>query len=161
MAQKSKTSFFAALERLDDPDDPDDSQDEEEDPLESLLAKSRRHRTSQRTITTTSVSAEPASLRRVNTEPQPSSTDSDLRITGVTHDTHPRRVVASTDPKVRTVRRAQTTGTMPRTKSGGGPAVKKRRIESIKLVPPEQQIFKELVFCKIFQARTLSDLSDI
>lgn len=29
-----------------------------------------------------------------------------------------------------------------------GPAAKKRRTESLKIVPPEQQIFKNLVFCE-------------
>lgn len=145
MVQKTKTSFFAALERLDEPDDTQD----EEDSLESLLARSRSYKSPQRVDTSTPpIQAEPASLRRVNTDPQPSSTDSDIRITGVSYNAHPRRPVASTDPRAMTVRRAQTTGTMPGTKSGRGPPAKKRRVESIKTVPPEQQIFKELVFCK-------------
>lgn len=157
MARRTKTSFFAALERLDEPGDTED----EEDSLEMRLARSRSHKSPPRVNTATSplVSAEPASLRRVNTEPQPSSTDSDIRITGVSYNAHPRRTVASVasaEPKVRTVRRAQTTGTMPGTKSGGGPAAKRRRVESIKTVPPEQQIFKELVFCKALPAWSAS-----
>jgi hypothetical protein len=43
---------------------------------------------------------------------------------------------------------------MPSTTSGpmkGGPALKKQRTNSIiKLVPEEQRIFKELVFCETF-----------
>lgn len=143
-------SFFAALERLDEPDDTQN----EGDSLEGLLARSPRPHKSPGQIgtTTPSVTAEPASLRRVNTEPQNPSTEGDLRITGLSYNEHPRRANASADPKVRTVRRAQTTGTMPGTRSGVGPAVKKRRIENIKTVPPEQQIFRGLVFCKVFSA---------
>lgn len=143
MAQKTKASFFAALERLDEPDDTQG----EEDSLEKVLARSRPQKYPRRVDTSTPVTKEPASLRRVNTEP--SSTGSDIRVTGVSHKVHLRRTVASVDPKVTTVRRAQTTGTMPGTKGGGKPPAKKRRTESIKTVPPEQQIFKELVFCKV------------
>lgn len=146
MAYKSKTSFFAALERLDDPDDTQD----EEDSLEKLLARSKSHEISQRTSAAPSTPVEPISFRRVNTEPQPSSADSDLAITGVTYISPSHRTGASADSNMTTLKRAQTTGTMSGTKCGG-PAAKKRRTESIKIVPPEQQIFKNLVFCETSQ----------
>lgn len=143
--RKSKTSFFAALERL---DDPDDSQDDEVTSLENLLTRSRSNHTPQPIVPTSSTPTEPLSLRRVNTDPQPPSTESDLQITGATRNA-PRRRTAIADGQLKPVQRAQTTGTMPDTKSRGGPAKKKRKVATLKMVPSDQQIFKELVFCEI------------
>lgn len=155
--RNSKTSFFTALERL---DDPDDSQDDEVTSLENLLTTSRSKRTPDK-ISAISTSAGPLSLRRANTEPQSSSTKSDLQTTGDL-----RRSTTTDELKVTTVQRAQTTTARPGAKTGGGPrwpagpARKKRKVDPLNRVPSDQQIFKGLVFCKTFSVLSLSRLSD-
>lgn len=152
---RSKSSFFRSLELLDCSDDsPDD-----EDSLEQLLARGRPAETSN--LTVASFSAEPLTLTRANTVPSPSYTDKELQEVVVGHDDHHRRRPRPAESNLRTVKRSQTTGTMPSTttatKKGGGPVLKKRRTNSIiKLVPEEQRIFKELVFCKRFRNFGLS-----
>lgn len=143
---RSKSSFFRSLELLDCSDDsPDD-----EDSLEQLLARARAETSN---LTVASSNAEPLTLTRANTAPSPSYTDKELQQVIVSHGTHHRMRPQLDESNLRTVKRSQTTGTIPSTmtgpKRGGGPVSKKRRTNSIiKLVPEEQRIFKELVFCK-------------
>lgn len=139
----SKKGFFDALQRL---DDFDVSQDEDDDSLEKLLISSRPSRASDSTAARISASPRPISLRRSNTEPQPSPADGSRQVFGVADKGNIRRTPQATEPKVRTVKRAQTTGTMPVIKTGGHSA-KKRKTETLKLVPENQQIFKGLSFC--------------
>jgi DNA polymerase IV len=143
---RSKASFFRALEDL---DRSDDSQDDD-DSLEHLLARAKPAEN----LNSTAASSNPerVALTRANTAPSPSFTDKELREI-VAHDAYSRRRPQPSESNLRTVKRSQTTGTMPSTtsatKRGGGPALKKKRTNSIiKLVPEEQQIFKELVFCE-------------
>ncbi|KAF3385372.1 DNA polymerase lambda [Penicillium rolfsii] len=144
LGRRSKASFFRALEDL---DCSDDSQ-EDENSLEHLLARVKPTETI--LSTAASHNREHITLTRANTAPSPSYTDKELQ-EAVVQDDHPRRRQQPFEPDLRTVKRSQTTGTMPSTtlgpKRGGGPAPKKRRTDSIvKLVPEEQRIFKELVF---------------
>jgi hypothetical protein len=143
MDRLSKRGFFDALQRL---DDLDNSQEEPDDSLEKLFVSSRPSRIPNLTAARTSAGPPPISLHRSNTEPQASSTYRQPHGPNAARFENPRRTIQSTAPKVRTVQRAQTTGTMPRTKTGGPPA-KKRRSDAIKLVPENQQIFKGLSFC--------------
>ena len=151
---RSKSSFFRSLELLDCSDDSAD----DEDSLERLLARARPAETSN--LTVASSSPEPLLLTRANTAPSPSYTDKELQEVVVGHEAHYRRRPQPAESKLRTVKRSQTTGTMPSTVTGikrGGPVSKKRRTNSIiKLVPEEQRIFKELVFCNIFRDLCLS-----
>jgi len=141
----SKRGLFGALQRL---DDSDGSEDGEDDSLEKLFVSSRPPRISNSTATRISARPRAVSLHRSNTEPQASPADRQGQAFSVTNIGNPRRMAEATEPKVRTVKRANTTGTMPATKTMGPPA-KKRRTESIKLVPEDQQIFKGLVFCTL------------
>ncbi|KAJ5218519.1 DNA polymerase family X [Penicillium cinerascens] len=138
----SKKGFFDALQKL---DDFDDFQDEDDDSIEKLLISSRPSRASDSTAARISASTRPISLRRSITEPQPSPAGGSRQVFGVADKGNIRRTVQATESKVRTVKRAQTTGTMPVLKTGGHPA-KKRKTESLKLVPENQQIFKGLSF---------------
>lgn len=149
--QLSKKSFFAALEKL---DHLDDTEDEEEDPLERITAR-RPLKIPIPTAATLSVSPGPPApgiLTRANTDPKPPPTDKfELEENpGVKHpkrSERSRRVEQSTDPKVRSVQRHHTTGSMPDTKSRGPVSKKRRPNKNIKVVPEDQQIFKDLVFC--------------
>lgn len=156
--RKSKTSFFAALERL---DDPDDSQDDEVTSLDDLLTSSRPKKIPEHAISSTSTSAESLSLRRVNSEPQISSINSELQITGATSPHAPlQRSTTTDDLEVRTVQRAQMTTGMPGAKTGGGPGgpvKKKRKVDALKVVPSDQQVLKGLVFCKTSSVLTLAE----
>lgn len=144
----SKTSFFRALEHL---DCSDDSQ-EDEDSLERLLDRA----TPAEIIISTAAApnAEPIALTRANTAPSSSYTHKELREEVSAHITNPQRRLPPPESNLRTVKRYQTTGTMPNTSSGlskEGPALKKKRTNSIiKLVPEEQRIFRELIFCETF-----------
>lgn len=136
MDKLSKRDFFEALQRL---DDLDGSDDETDDSLENILFSSRPSRVPNPTAT---ISASPGTipLQRSHTEPQASL----ARIGGQhPHINNPRRVAEGTEPKERTVRRAQT---MPVTQTGG-PPTKKRKTGNLKLLPENQQIFKGLSFC--------------
>lgn len=144
--RSSKASFFRGL---DDLDCSDDSQDDE-DSLEHLLA--RANPAEILNSTAASFNTHRNTLTRAHTVPSPSYTDKEIQ-EAVAQDAHPRRRPQPPEPNLRTVKRSQTTGTMPSTtpgiKRGGGPALKKRRTNSIiKLVPEEQRIFKDLVFCE-------------
>jgi hypothetical protein len=147
--QRSKTSFFRALEHL---DCSDDSQDDD-DSLERLLARAKPREILN--LTAASSSPQQITLTRANTAPSPSYTDKELQEVALAHEAHPRRRIQPLESNLRTVKRSQTTDTMSSTTSGptrgGGPALKKRRRNSIiKLVPEEQRIFKDLVFCEAF-----------
>lgn len=138
----SKKSFFTALEQL---DDSNNLSDDEEDPLERLIARSRPSHIRNRTATLESAPPESVPLLRVNSDPQPSSTGTEII---VAEGVSPRRSAFLDQPEGRILQRSRTTGTMPGFKTGGPPPSKKRRINSIKAVPEGQQIFKALVFCE-------------
>lgn len=134
----SKKSFFTALEHL---DDLASSSQEEEDPLERLVARSKPFHIQNRTASLEPAPPQTVPLLRANSDPQPSSaeTNSDIIIQEVSS----KRCAGLDELKGRTLQRSQTTGTMP-----GPPPSKKRRVNNMKMVPEEQQIFKELVFCE-------------
>ncbi|KAJ5587675.1 uncharacterized protein N7459_003440 [Penicillium hispanicum] len=144
--KSSKASFFAALEQL---DYLDDSQDEYEDPLEHLFAGTDLPGIINATASAVSGHPEPPmpiTLPRANSEPQPSSEEKETQRLYLMKDRIPTKSSESTDLKVRGVKRSQTTGAMLGTKSGGLASKKRKRANSIKVVPEEQQIFKNLVF---------------
>lgn len=149
--QQSKSSFFATLERL---DHLDDTEDDEEDYLERLTAR-RFSGIPISTAATVSVSPGPPApgiLTRANTDPKPPPTDQyePEEMTGAKNPRmteQSRRVKQLNDPKVRSVQRHHTTGSMPDTKSRGPVSKKRKPNKNIKVVPEDQQIFKDLVFC--------------
>ncbi|KAJ5620549.1 hypothetical protein N7510_004533 [Penicillium lagena] len=135
----NKERFFQALDLLEHPDD--DAQNEEDTRLELLISGSRGHRLSN---PTTSRRPSLITLPRANSDPQPSSTEPEPQRMGISYEDIN---ISSrlTGPKVPRVKRSATTGSMLGTKIGG-PAAKKRRVSSVKSIPAEQQIFKDLVF---------------
>ncbi|KAJ6036316.1 hypothetical protein N7540_000595 [Penicillium herquei] len=141
----SKRAFFEALERLDQSDDSDDGYD-----FLKTVAPLRPSTISNSTDTDFSSCSKPSlpgTLARANTDPKLLSDKGleSIKDKGVEHK-HPRRTEPSAPP-VRGVQRFNTTGSMPATKSGVH-ATKKRKSNNnkIKVVPEDQQIFKELVF---------------
>jgi DNA polymerase IV len=122
----SKESFFVSLEQLDDSDD----QDERYEEWERLLY-SNKYKASSKVVP--APVAERISLPRANSDPQPSPSTHQYKASTLAKDSKPVPLV-----------RHQTTGNMPAIKSG---AQKKRRINSVKVIPEAQQIFKDLVFC--------------
>lgn len=138
----NKKRFFQALDLLEHSDD--DAQNDEDTRLELLISGSRDHRLSK-----PSASHRPnlITFPRANSDPHPSSTEQEPPRIGISHEDISSR---PTGPKVPTVKRSATTGTMPGTKIGV-PAGKKRRVSSVKSIPAEQQIFKGLIFCKWIQ----------
>lgn len=124
----TKKSFFAALDRLDDSDD----QDEEDKSWESLLTSADKE-LDKPNPNRVALSPECIPLPRANSDPI-SSCDS-------------KRSSPVAFPKTAPTNRPGTTGTMPTIKSGGPPQ-KKRRTNSAKIIPDDQQIFKGLIFCK-------------
>lgn len=146
--KSSKASFFAAIEQL---DYPDDSQDEYEDSMERLFAGTNLPGIINATTSAVSGHPEPLvpiTLPRANSEPQPPSKEKGTQRLCSMNDQIPSKSSESTDVKVRGVNRSQTTGAMLGTKSGGLASKKRKRANSIKVVPEEQQIFKNLVFCE-------------
>ena len=149
--QLSKRSFFEALERL---DHLDDTEDDEQDSLERVAAR-RPPEIPIATAATVSVSPGPPALgilARANSDPKPAPTDK-FELKEKTGAENPRRteqsrsVEQSTELQVRSVQRHHTTGSMPHTKSRGPVSKKRKPNKSIKVVPDDQQIFKNLVFC--------------
>lgn len=141
----SKANFFAALENLDDSDD--------EIPgaglsFQGILAASRPfHDISSRTATTKFQVAppNPPSLIRAHTEPQSSSEKRSQDLTVIQQNDHQMPSIPA-ESKVRTVKRSNTTGTMPGTDSKA-PSTKKRKADALKSIPEGRQVFKGLVFC--------------
>lgn len=139
----SKASFFAALEEL---DDPDNEQPDAGLSFQNILAASRSfHDISNQAAAVEVASPNLPSLIRANTEPQSSSEQRSQHLTEIKRNKHPISTKSS-EPKVRTVKRSNTTGTMPGI-TGKGPSTKKRKADALKSVPDEQQVFKGLVFC--------------
>ncbi|KAJ5107447.1 hypothetical protein N7456_004122 [Penicillium angulare] len=145
----SKGSFFAALERLDQSDDSED----EENSLERIaaLGPSKISKPTAPSVSGHYESPVYPQLVRASTDPKPSSlsskhpsTDYDLEETD--RDTFETRNSRRTEqPVIPIVRRAHTFGGMAGTKNGG-PASKKRKPNNTKIIPENQQIFKEFVF---------------
>ncbi|KAJ5995586.1 DNA polymerase family X [Penicillium waksmanii] len=117
----SKAAFFAALEDLDGSDD--------DRPGAAAVEVA---------------SPNPPSLIRANTEPQSSSEQRSQHLTEIRRNEN-HTFTKSPEPKVRAVKRSNTTGTMPGI-TGKGSSTKKRKADVLKSVPEEQQVFKGLVF---------------
>ncbi|KAJ5939649.1 hypothetical protein N7466_002783 [Penicillium verhagenii] len=143
-AQLSKSSFFAALERLDHLEDTDD---EEEDSFERFAArKPSKIPIPTAAAATVSLSPEPPVLVRANTDPKPSSANNPEKSKEETGIKNPHRVEQSNSLGVRALERVSTTGSMPDTKSGGPVSKKRKPNKNTKVVPEDQQIFRDLVF---------------
>ncbi|CAI7588352.1 unnamed protein product [Penicillium glandicola] len=122
----TKKSFFTALDQLDDPDD----QDEEDESWRSLL-----------TFTDKEVDKPNPNKVALSSEHIPPRSNSDpISSCDLQSKTSGPAAVSRPAP----ANRPRTTGTMPTIK-GGGPR-KKRKTNSAKIVPDDQQIFKGLIF---------------
>ena len=148
----SKTSFFAALERLDHLDDTDDEGDElSAGHVFNPIPMTPKALPALSPVVSTTKSSTPASLARAHSDPQSSACYE--RSQGLEPLKHvkgnDRRVISrqSNPAKPSSVQRSYTTGSMPGTKAAG-PASKKRKVNSVKVVPEDKQIFKNLVFCE-------------
>ncbi|KAJ5741729.1 DNA polymerase family X [Penicillium manginii] len=136
----SKASFFAALENLDDSDD----EPQEGLSFQNLLAASRPFLDIASQAATTSIaSANPPCLTRANTEPASSGKTSE-DCTEIQRDEY-YLLNKPTGQKLRTVKRSNTTGTMPGTQVKGS-STTKRKADALKSIPEERQLFKGLVF---------------
>jgi DNA polymerase IV len=138
----SKASFFAALEDL---DDSDDEQPDAGLSFQNILAASRPFHDLSDQAAAVEVAPNPPSLIRANTEPQSSSEQRSQHLTEIQRNEH-HISTKLPEPKVRAVKRSNTTGTMPGITSKGS-STKKRKADALKSVPDEQQVFKGLVFC--------------
>jgi hypothetical protein len=137
----SKASFFAALENLDDSDD----EPQEGLSFQNLLTASRPFLDiASQTATTSIASANPPCLTRANTEPASSGKTSE-DCTEIQRDEY-YLLNKPTGQKLRTVKRSNTTGTMPGTQVKGS-STTKRKADALKSIPEERQLFKGLVFC--------------
>lgn len=138
----SKSSFFAALQGL---EDSDDDQDEEVLTFQKILSASRPSKNiSYETAKAAPSIPEPPSLIRANTVPQPASSKDAKKLDEKQADVRKFQ----SEPKVRTVQRSYTTGTMPGIASKGS---SKRKADALKPIPEAQKIFKDLVFCMLDQ----------
>ncbi|OQE17198.1 hypothetical protein PENSTE_c021G07664 [Penicillium steckii] len=135
----SKSSFFAALESL---DNSDDDQNEEALSFQNILATSRPSNKdiSNKPAKVAPSIPEPPSLIRANTEPQSASSKDQRRI-----DERKRVDEKKTqiETEVKTVKRSNTTGTMPGNASRGS---SKRKADALKIIPEAQKVFKDLIF---------------
>lgn len=151
----SKRNFFEGLDRLDESDDSDDGGDS----LEQLAAL-RPLKVTNPAASKVSVLPEPQPgiLARARTEPELSASQKQLKPAEVkkVETKHPRRTEQPSAVKVNPVQRFHTTGSMPGTKTAG-PTSKKRKASNVKIVSEDQQIFKELVFCKSLHETMLDD----
>lgn len=138
----SKSSFFAALESL---DNSDDDQNEEALSFQNILATSRPSNKdiSNELAKVAPSIPEPPSLIRANTEPQSASSKDQRKI-----DERKRVDEKKTqfETEVRTVKRSNTTGTMPGNASRGS---SKRKADALKIIPEAQKVFKDLIFCTL------------
>ncbi|KAJ5698593.1 hypothetical protein N7462_000598 [Penicillium macrosclerotiorum] len=146
--RSSKMSFFEALEQLDHLDESSVSE-EDSDSLEDLLTAAKHPEILD--LTSDSPRAHRVMLARAQTEPGPSYTETELSQDAYKAQDNPRRTpMHPSDPNMRPIKRALTTGTMPGAgaKSSDPPAGKKRKstTDISPAVPEEQRIFKELVF---------------
>ncbi|KAJ5490104.1 DNA polymerase family X [Penicillium expansum] len=122
----TKKSFFAALDRLDDSDD----QDEENKRWGSLFYADKE-------LDKPNPNKVALSLERI---PFPGANSDPISSCDQSRRSSPVAVPKSTPAK-----RPRTTGTMPTIKSGWPPQ-KKRKTNSAKIIPDDQQIFKGLIF---------------
>ncbi|KAJ5494329.1 DNA polymerase family X [Penicillium fimorum] len=124
---RSKKTFFAALDRLDDSDD----QDEEDISWENLLTSADKG--DKLNPNKAALSSERISLPRANSDPI-SSCDLETKKNGPVNVSRPTPT-----------QRPRTTGAMHNVKSGGPPQ-KKQKTSNAKVIPDDQQIFKGLIF---------------
>ncbi|KAK4862290.1 hypothetical protein LT330_003428 [Penicillium expansum] len=122
----TKKSFFAALDRLDDSDD----QDEEDKRWGSLFYADKE-------LDKPNPNKVALSLERI---PFPGANSDPISSCDQSKRSSPVAV-----PKPTPAKRPRTTGTMPTIKSGWPPQ-KKRKTNSAKIIPDDQQIFKGLIF---------------
>jgi DNA polymerase IV len=124
----TKKSFFEALDRLDESD---------EDTSCSFW---------DRVVDTTDTAG-----RRLETSKVALSSDHETSVLNSEAlplcDAQAKRAGLSAVLKPSLLDRPQPIGTMPTIKSGGPPH-KKRRTDSVKIIPDDQQIFKGLIFCE-------------
>ncbi|OQE31128.1 hypothetical protein PENFLA_c002G10153 [Penicillium flavigenum] len=123
----TKKSFFAAIDRLDD----SDNQDEENKSWGSLL-----------TFTDKEPDKPKPNKVALSSERNPPRANSD---TTSSCDLQSKRSSPLAVSRPAPANRPRTTGTMPTIKSGGPPQ-KKRKTNSAKIIPVDQQIFKGLIF---------------
>lgn len=126
----TKKSFFAALDRLDDSDD----QDEEDKRWGSLFYADKE-------LDKPNPNKVALSLERI---PFPGANSDPISSCDQSKRSSPVAV-----PKPTPAKRPRTTGTMPTIKSGWPPQ-KKRKTNSAKIIPDDQQIFKGLIFCEYY-----------
>jgi DNA polymerase IV len=129
----SKKTFFAALDRL---DDPEDQSEEDKSWGNPLTADKEVDKPDPNKV---ALSSERIPLPRANSDPISSC---DLQ-----RKRSPVSVLKPTPAN-----RPRTTETMPTIKSATHQ--KKRRIDNAKIIPDDQQIFKGLIFCKYFRLLT-------
>ena len=137
----TKKSFFAAIDQL---DDDSENQNEEDKSWGSLLTFADKE------------PDRPKPNKALSSERNPPRANSDP-ISSC--DLQSNRSSPFAISKPAPANRPRTTGTMP-TITSGGPPQKKRRTNSAKIIPDDQQIFKGLIFCKCsrFLQPTLTEL---
>lgn len=137
MAEKltTKQSFFEALDQLDEPDEDGNCSFE----TKGLVLSSQDEASGR-------FNHKKAAPSSGHLRVSPSREDS---LTGHPCNIEKSRAVSPRVPDPISVSRPQETRIMSTTKSGGPPR-KKRRPKNAKIIPEDQQIFKDLVFCKLF-----------
>lgn len=129
---QTKKSFFEALDRLDESDE-----DEDCNPLDHLAESSDRAGVKRDTNKVAlSSDHERVLIPRANSGPL------------TLRDAQAKRTGLPAVPRPTPLDRPQPIGTMPTIKIDGGPPKKKRRTNSVKIIPDDQKIFKGLVFCE-------------
>lgn len=135
-SKEAKETFFFDLVRLDSLTD--DSEHAEDERLSRLISASKRNHPA-----VTSLSAAEG-LPRTVSAPQPSS-----QVPNPDDTNMPQELpqVAKENSAKPTMKKSKTTGALPETKAEG-PAHKRRRTYSARMIPEQMQIFKGLVFCR-------------
>jgi DNA polymerase IV len=136
----SKKKFFAALDQLDD----SDHQDEEHNDAQALLA------------TPAEKAIDRLVLKNVTRSPEHILTVSANSDSRSSCDIQSKRNSPSGIPKLAATNRPPMNETMPAFKMRSPPE-KKRKTNSAKIVPVDQQIFKGLIFCKFSSMSKASD----
>lgn len=139
-SKEAKETFFSDLVRLDSLTD--DSEHAEDERLSRLISASERTHSA---VTSLSVAE---GLPRTVSAPQPLSQDAAVPNTDMPTDM-PQELsqVAKENRAKPTMKKSKTTAVLPETKAEG-PAHKRRRTYSARMIPEPMQIFKGLVFCQ-------------
>ena len=145
----SKASFFGALEQLDRPDDPRDDYEDSLDRLFAAAKSSEYMNTTTAPIPVHAAPTKPSMAPRANSDPQGLSKVKDMKREKNSSNYVQSSKSSNTAPSsMRGIKRSQTTGAIVSAKVGSLISKRKKQANSIKRVPEEQQIFKNLVFCK-------------